>query len=72
MNWQYILYRVDNGVAHVVLNRPEKLNALGMRMPSYVDHVALPAPVHELRANVTVPVRAGRSSGRWGSAGRRR
>lgn len=30
MNWQYILYRVDNGVAHVVLNRPEKLNALGM------------------------------------------
>ncbi len=30
MNWQYILYHVDNGVAHVVLNRPEKLNALGM------------------------------------------
>jgi enoyl-CoA hydratase/carnithine racemase len=30
LNWQYILYRVDNGVAHVVLNRPEKLNALGM------------------------------------------
>jgi hypothetical protein len=30
MNWQYILYNVDSGVAHVVLNRPEKLNALGM------------------------------------------
>jgi enoyl-CoA hydratase/carnithine racemase len=30
LNWQYILYRVDNGVAHVVLNRPEKLNALGL------------------------------------------
>src|ERR1039458_3005932 len=30
MNWQYILYNVDSGVAHVVLNHPEKLNALGM------------------------------------------
>jgi enoyl-CoA hydratase/carnithine racemase len=30
LSWQYILYRVDNGVAHVVLNRPDKLNALGM------------------------------------------
>src|ERR1035438_8762486 len=30
MSWQYILYSVDSGVAHVVLNRPEKLNALGM------------------------------------------
>ena len=28
--WQHILYRVESGVAHVVLNRPEKLNALGM------------------------------------------
>jgi enoyl-CoA hydratase/carnithine racemase len=28
--WQHILYRVESGVAHVVLNRPEKLNALGI------------------------------------------
>ena len=28
--WQHILYGVDSGVAHVVLNRPEKLNALGI------------------------------------------
>ena len=28
--WQHILYSVESGVAHVVLNRPEKLNALGM------------------------------------------
>ncbi|MDO8389500.1 MAG: enoyl-CoA hydratase/isomerase family protein [Actinomycetota bacterium] len=30
MDWQHILYSVDDGVAHVVLNRPEKLNALGL------------------------------------------
>jgi len=30
MSWQHILYNVERGVAHVVLNRPEKLNALGM------------------------------------------
>jgi enoyl-CoA hydratase/carnithine racemase len=30
MSWQHILYTVESGVAHVVLNRPEKLNALGM------------------------------------------
>src|SRR5260370_21608975 len=30
MAWQHILYSVESGVAHVVLNRPEKLNALGM------------------------------------------
>lgn len=29
-SWQHILYRVESGVAHVVLNRPEKLNALGV------------------------------------------
>jgi enoyl-CoA hydratase/carnithine racemase len=29
-SWQHILYSVESGVAHVVLNRPEKLNALGM------------------------------------------
>src|ERR1700749_4602775 len=28
--WQHILYRVESGVAHIVLNRPEKLNALGI------------------------------------------
>jgi enoyl-CoA hydratase/carnithine racemase len=30
MAWQHILYSAESGVAHVVLNRPEKLNALGM------------------------------------------
>jgi enoyl-CoA hydratase/carnithine racemase len=30
MTWQHILCTVESGVAHVVLNRPEKLNALGM------------------------------------------
>jgi enoyl-CoA hydratase/carnithine racemase len=30
MTWQHVLYSVESGVAHVVLNRPEKLNALGM------------------------------------------
>jgi enoyl-CoA hydratase/carnithine racemase len=30
MAWQHILSSVESGVAHVVLNRPEKLNALGM------------------------------------------
>ena len=29
MNWQYVLYSVENGVAHVVLNRPEILNRIG-------------------------------------------
>lgn len=28
--WQHVLYRVESGVAHIVLNRPEKLNALGI------------------------------------------
>ena len=28
--WQHILYSVESGVAHVVLNRPERLNALGI------------------------------------------
>ena len=30
MDWQHIIYNVGNGVAHIVLNRPEKLNALGI------------------------------------------
>jgi len=30
VDWQHILYSVDDGVAHIVLNRPEKLNALGI------------------------------------------
>lgn len=30
MTWQHLLYSVELNVAHVVLNRPEKLNALGM------------------------------------------
>lgn len=30
MTWQHLLYEVESGVAHIVLNRPEKLNALGM------------------------------------------
>jgi len=30
MSWNHVLYSVERGVAHVVLNRPEKLNALGM------------------------------------------
>jgi enoyl-CoA hydratase/carnithine racemase len=30
MSWQHVLYKSEPGVAHLVLNRPEKLNALGM------------------------------------------
>src|SRR5260370_1886379 len=30
MTWQHILYTSEAGVAHVVLKRPEKLNALGL------------------------------------------
>jgi enoyl-CoA hydratase/carnithine racemase len=30
MHWEHLLYGVDADVAHIVLNRPEKLNAMGL------------------------------------------
>lgn len=30
MTWQHLIYDVEAGVAHIVLNRPERLNALGV------------------------------------------
>jgi enoyl-CoA hydratase/carnithine racemase len=30
VDWEHVLYRVHAGVAHIVLNRPEKLNAMGV------------------------------------------
>jgi enoyl-CoA hydratase/carnithine racemase len=30
MKWEHLTYTVDAGVAHIVLNRPEKLNAMGV------------------------------------------
>src|ERR1019366_7174658 len=52
MNWQYILYSVDSWVAHVVLNRPEKLNALGMGPGS--DRVGLAEALEQADADPAV------------------
>jgi enoyl-CoA hydratase/carnithine racemase len=38
--YQHILYDLRNGVGHIVLNRPEKLNALGMGPGSSRDEIA--------------------------------
>ncbi|MBX9897616.1 MAG: enoyl-CoA hydratase/isomerase family protein [Qipengyuania sp.] len=38
--YDHILYEVQNEVAHIVLNRPEKLNALGMGPGSSRDEIA--------------------------------
>jgi enoyl-CoA hydratase/carnithine racemase len=38
--YEHILYQVERGVAHVVLNRPDKLNALGMGPGSNRDDIA--------------------------------
>lgn len=39
-SYDHILYEVTNEVAHIVLNRPDKLNALGMGPGSSRDEVA--------------------------------
>jgi enoyl-CoA hydratase/carnithine racemase len=38
--FENILYDVRNGVAHIILNRPEKLNAMGMGPGSSRDEIA--------------------------------
>jgi len=38
-DFQHILYEVQGGVAHLVLNRPDKLNALGMGPGSSRDEI---------------------------------
>ena len=39
-SYDHILYEVANDVAHVILNRPEKLNALGIGLGSSRDEIA--------------------------------
>mgnify|MGYP003674597498 CR=1 FL=1 len=38
-NYRHILYTVEEGVAHVVLNRPERMNALGIGPGSNRDEI---------------------------------
>lgn len=41
MDYQFINYSVDNGIAHLQLNRPEKKNAINDKLCLEIEHVFL-------------------------------
>eukprot|EP00127_Corallochytrium_limacisporum_P006967 Clim_evm21s239 gene=Clim_evmTU21s239 len=57
---QSVMYEVKGRVAHITLNRPERLNAIDMRMPKEIKHCVAKANADE-RVNCIVLTGAGRS-----------
>lgn len=59
MHYELILYSVDDGVARITLNRPERLNALNVQIGNEILH-ALGAAEHDEAIRVIVLTGAGR------------
>src|SRR5690606_20590217 len=53
-NFQHILYSVENGVASITFNRPEKLNTLGIGEGSSRDEIARALTQADADTNVGV------------------